>query len=273
MKSKSCPSRRWPALACLLLLPTTGLAAGGFAAGISPSKFELKAKPGQVLRDTVTILNPAAQTAEFQVRTADWRLSAGGGVEFLEDQLPEDSCRPWVRLERKTVQIRAQGQKKYRFEVHVPEGAAPGLCRFAIFIEPSEAEVARMADGRISLPVVGRYAVITYVAIGDAAAQVTYLGATAVFDRDRRLPALKLKNTGNNYDRAFGQIMATDSRGERFALIPSSFPLLPGRTDAIRLTPESRDSGPGTAELAYPLTLKGRIEIGGETIRVDEVLR
>jgi hypothetical protein len=184
-----------------LLLPAVGFTAG-FAAGVSPSKFELAAKPGEVLRDTVTIFNPTNEAAEFQLSTAEWRLNDASGVEFIEDQLVDGSCRPWVRLERKTVQVRAGEQKNYRFEVHVPADAAPGLCRFAILIQPSAAAEVRMANDQISLPIVGRYAVITYVTIGDAQAAIEYLGMGAALVREQRLPTLRLQNTGNNYDRS-----------------------------------------------------------------------
>ena len=270
MKSKYRLSRCALAVAGLLL-PAVGLTAG-FAAGVSPSKFELEAKPGEVLRDTVTILNPSDEMAEFQLSTAEWRLNDESGVEFLEDQLVDGSCRPWVRLERKTVQVRAGEQKNYRFEVHVPADAAPRLCQFAILIESSEAADVRIANDQISLPIVGRYAVITYVAVGDAQAAIDYLGMGTALVRDQRLPTLRLQNTGNNYDRAFGQVTATDARGSRAVLIPSTFPILPGRTEEILLSPETNATGAAPVALSYPLTLKGQIEVGGETIRIDEIL-
>ena len=109
---------------------TAGVAvahAQGFSAGISPSKFELRAQPGEILRDTVTILNPGTDPADYVLKTADWRLSDTGSVEFIEETLLDSSCRPWVRLERRTVRINPGAQRNYRFEVHVPDDAPPGL--------------------------------------------------------------------------------------------------------------------------------------------------
>jgi hypothetical protein len=48
--------------------------------------------------------------------------------------------------------------------------------------------------------------------------------------------------------------------------------VLPGRTEEILLAPEVNPAGAEPVALSYPLTLKGQIEIGGETIRIDEVL-
>jgi hypothetical protein len=268
MKSSYCLSP------CLLLVAGASLApaafAAGFAAGISPSKFELRAAPGEVLRDTITIVNPADGPADYHLRTADWYLNDASGIEFIEDALAEGSCRPWVRLERRTLQLRPGEQKKYRFEVHVPADAPPGLCRFAILIEPAEAISARLGDSGVSFPVVGRYAVVTYVTIGDAQADIEYLGTGAQLVNEQHLPTLKLRNTGKTYDRAFGQVLATDSENQRVMLIPSSFPVLPERTEEILLTPETGPDGASQIRFVYPLTLSGRIEIGGETLRIEE---
>jgi hypothetical protein len=255
-----------------VILPTASLGAG-FAAGISPSKFELRAKPGEVLRDTITITNPASTPSDYQLRTADWRLNDERGVEFVEDTLIDGSCRPWVRLERRVLQVRPGEQKRYRFEVHVPAEAPVGLCRFAILIEPVEPAIVRVGDSEMSFPVVGRFAVITYVTIGDARADVEYLGlGAAQIVNEQHLPTLKLRNTGNTYDRAFGQIIATDGSNRRVALIPSDFPVLPGRTEEILLSPETPPEGQEPVRFVYPLALSGSIEIGGETLRVLAVL-
>ena len=188
-------------------------------------------------------------------------------------QLVDGSCRPWVRLARKTVQVRAGEQKNYRFEVHVPADAAPRLCQFAILIEFSEAADVRIANDQISLLIVGRYAVITYVAVGDAQAAIDYLGMGTALVREQRLPTLRLQNTGNNYDRAFGQVTATDARGSSCRVDSVDLPDLarPHRGDPAFTRNPTRPVQ-HRSRCLYPLTLKGQIEVGGETIRIDEIL-
>ena len=274
MSSKLCLS--------LLLLPALALAiaievlAQGFAAGISPSRFELEAEPGTVIRDTVTILNPGEADAEYLFRTVDWELDDASGIQYIEDTLAEGSCRPWVRLERRNVTVRARASMNYRFEVHVPADAQPGLCRFAILIEPAEAYTARIGDGEVSLPIVGRYAVISYVTIGDAAAVIENLGLSRIDSNGLQVPAITVRNTGTAHDRATGQITAVDATGTRFSLVPSSFPVLPGRTEKLAFLPETDTAGrsPLTLErqLQYPVRLNGRIEIGGQSIEVDATI-
>jgi hypothetical protein len=255
------------------LAAAPGTLAQGFAAAISPSRFELRAQPGEILRESITVLNPAELPADYLFRTIDWQLDEASGVEYLEDVLAADSCRPWVALERRTVTIRNGDSRNYRFEVHVPADAKPGLCRFAILIEPAAASAARVGDGQVALPVVGRYAVITYVTIGDAAAEIEYLGLSKVDNNGLQLPAITVRNSGSAHDRAFGQITAEDAAGRRFSLIPSTFPVLPGRTETLALAAETDRAGssPITLEnqLQFPVRLRGSIEIGGQTIEID----
>jgi len=80
-------------------------AAAGFSAGIAPSRFELRGRPGQVIRDTVVVMNAGQQPAGYRFHTADWTFGDDGGLEYIEDRLAQDSCRPWVRLERKEIRI------------------------------------------------------------------------------------------------------------------------------------------------------------------------
>lgn len=262
-----------PGLIAVMLTMLSGTAvAQGFSAGIAPSKFELAAKPGDVIRDTVLIMNAGNKSAGFSLRTSDWDITDNQGLEYSEDDLTEGSCRPWVRLERRDLTIRPSGQKRYRFEIHVPEDAPVGLCKFALLIEPAAPAVATLSgDQPISFPVLGRYAVIVYVTIGDAKANIEYEGLGRGEMSGLSLPALKLHNSGNTYDRVFGRISATDAAGERFVLIPSTFPVLPDHSEEILLVPEAAENGQA-AEVAmqYPLQLKGTFEIGGQQFSVEE---
>jgi hypothetical protein len=73
--------------------------AEGFAALVSPPRFELAAKPGETVRQVLQLSNRGAMPAQYRIHTADWLLSSDFGVTFL-DALQADSCRPWVSLER-----------------------------------------------------------------------------------------------------------------------------------------------------------------------------
>ena len=147
--------------------------AQGFAALVSPPRFELAAKPGKTLRSVIEVSNRSTAPARYLIHTADWTLSPDFSVNFHDDLQP-GSCRPWVAIERPEVVVPGGGTLRYRFEVTVPADAPAGECRFAVMIEGAEPSIARSKG--LDLPVTGRIGVIVYVAIGDGAPDLELLG-------------------------------------------------------------------------------------------------
>jgi len=154
----------------------------------------------------------------------------------------------------------------------VPEGTGTGLCKFAMLIEPAEAAIASTGgDSPIRFPVVGRYAVIVYVTIGEAMPIIEYAGLGRGEMRGLTLPTLRLHNHGTTYDRVFGRINATDAAGNRHVLIASTFPVLPNRSEEILLVPEEAENGrTDKVRMTYPLQLEGTFEIGGQRFSIAE---
>ena len=135
-----------------VVLPA-GARAQGFAALVSPPRFELAAKPGKTLRSVIQVSNRSTAPGRYLIHTADWRLSPDFSVSF-QDELQPDSCRPWVAIERPEVTVPGGGTLRYRFEVSVPADAPPGECRFAVMLEGAEPSIAR--SNGVEFPVTGR---------------------------------------------------------------------------------------------------------------------
>jgi hypothetical protein len=83
----------------LVLLPGHA-AAQGFAAYVSPPRFEIGIEPGQRSRQVVEIQHVGRQEGAYRFYTADWTLAADYSVNF-QTELAPNSCRPWVAIERK----------------------------------------------------------------------------------------------------------------------------------------------------------------------------
>jgi hypothetical protein len=236
-------------------LPVAG--AQGFAAVVSPPRFEIAAKPGERIRQVVEISNAAPAAARYQLRTADWQIDTAAGLSF-SDELAADSCRPWVAIERREIEVPGNGSYRYRFEVQPPADAPSGECRFALMIEGDE-QTVRTESG-MQVPISGRIAVIVYVAVGDAAPSLQVAEAMVADVNGRSLPVLEVSNSGNAHGRVAGFLTATDANGRRVDLSPSTLPILPGDTRRIALSPDDGPEGP--VELAYPLAVKGTLELG-----------
>ena len=96
-------------------------AAQGFAAYISPPRFELQPVPGETLRQVVEIQHVGREKGNYRIYTNDWVFNADNSVTF-SDALAADSCRPWVAIERRELAIEPGARYRYRFEITPPAG-------------------------------------------------------------------------------------------------------------------------------------------------------
>jgi hypothetical protein len=240
-------------------------AADGFAAIVSPPRFELQAKAGATVRQSLDVTNRAAEVAHFHIHSADFDLTAQYGVVFHDDLQP-GSCRPWVALERSDVTLPGGGTIRYRFEVAVPAGTPAGECRFAMLIESADDAVAQA--GKVRLPIAGRIGVIVYVAIGDAAPNLEVFGPHVVTINGKRVPALRVHNRGNAHGRVTGFLSGKDATGAKYDFTPSDFPILPNEDRDVYFLPSLPNNDSPT--LTFPVTVRGKLEWTGGTLPVDE---
>ena len=242
--------------------------ADGFAALVSPPRFEIAGKPGATLRQVLELTNRSTTPARFRIHTADFVLGADYGATFHDELLP-DSCRPWVAIERPLAALPAGGTIRYRFEVQVPPDTPAGECRFAIMIEADEPSVAQA--GAIQLPIVGRIGVIVYVSVGDAAPQIEVFGPQVITMNGRQLPALRVHNSGNAHARMSGFLTGKDAAGRKYDFTPSDLPILPGEVREVFLTPStSTDPSP---TLTFPVTVQGTLEWADQKTGLDELFK
>lgn len=247
-------------------LSLAGLARGqGFAALVSPPRFELAAKPGKTLRGVIEISNRSTTPGKYVVHTADWDLSPDFSVTFHDDLQP-GSCRPWVAIERPEIVVPGAGIMRYRFEVSVPAEAARGECRFAVMIEGAEPSVARSQG--LDVPVTGRIGVIVYVVVGNASAELELLGPEVALLNGRRVPALRVHNRGDAHGRVSGFLTGTDAKGVSYDFTPSDFPILPHEERQILLTPSTASDDHPT--LTFPVVVKGTLEWGGHRADINQ---
>ncbi len=255
-------------LALLGSLSSPAANAGGeFAVLVSPPRFEASVKTGATYRDIIEITNVGNSAGRYNLRTSDWELDAQGQATF-RNHLASDSCRPWVAIERKSIEVKPRGKYRYRFQVDVPKGTPAGECRFAIMIE---GEPQTPDPGR-PLQVAGSIGVIVYVAHGGAAPSFSVTGTARVKAVGAELPALEVTNSGLAHGRLEGIIDAIDANGARVSLYPSSLPVLAGQKRLLALTPASESDGAPLPSIAYPITLQGKADFSGQRMIVDGIV-
>lgn len=258
--------RMLPVLLCSIgAVLSNSVRAQGFAAMVSPPRFELSAKPGKTLRGVIEVSNRSSATSRFLIHTADWTLGRDFSVSFQDDLQP-DSCRPWVAIERPQVEVPGGGTLHYRFEVTVPADAPAGECRFAVMIEGDEPSIARAQS--LSMPISGRIGVIVYVAVGDGKPDMEILGPQITTLNGQQVPTLRIHNGGTAHGRVSGFLTGTDAKGVSYDFTPSDFPILPHEEREVFLTPSTAAEDHPT--LTFPVTVKGTLEWGDQKTELNQ---
>jgi hypothetical protein len=239
--------------------------AQGFAAMVSPPRFELAAQPGKTLRSVIEVSNRSTAPSRYLMHTADWNFAPDFSVSFHDDLQP-DSCRPWVAIERPEVVVPGGGTLRYRFEVNVPADAPAGECRFAVMIEGAEPSIARSKG--LDMPVTGRIGVIVYLTIGDGAPTLELLGPKISTLNGQQIPTLRVHNSGTAHGRMTGFLTGKDAKGISYDFTPSDFPILPHEEREVFLTPSTATDDHPT--LTFPVTVKGTLEWGNQKTELNE---
>lgn len=264
---KRSPSNH-PLLALPALLMLVALApaarAQGFAAYISPPRFEIQTQAGESLREVVEIQHVGREKGSYRLYTNDWTMTPDNGVTFT-DALAPDSCRPWVAIERRELTLEPGARYRYRFQIEVPPGTAPRECRFALMVEGlNPAEV----KGALNFPVGGRIGVIVYARIGNAKPNLVIAGQQVTATNGQPTATLDIQNTGNATGRLEGFLDATDANGQTVELSPADLPILPGDTRRIALNPVAEEGKP-PPQLRLPLQVKGQLEWDDKRLPVE----
>ncbi len=272
MKTSSAPSSQFKLAAffsllvsCLLIDPTAE-AGQGFLASISPARLELKSEPGKVVRGALTIENMGREPANYLVRSSEWDYTEAGQSLF-SDNLKNQSCRPWLRLERRKISVQPRAKRNFRYEFHVPAGTPAQECRLAVLIEGEDLGGVAQAGGGLALPVKGRMAVIIYLSVGNVKPALSFTGPVASGGS-----ALRFANSGNATGRVVGLMRGKDAANNDFDVSVSKQPILPGQRRSLALA----FSQPGTRKTAtptYPVTVSGDLFWQYGTIPVKTVLQ
>ena len=238
----------------------------GFAALVSPPRFELTTQAGKTLRSVVEVSNRSTAPARYLVHTADWTFSADFSVNFHEDLQP-GSCRPWVAIERPEIVVPGGGTLRYRFEVSVPANAPAGECRFAVMIEGAEPSIARSQG--LDMPVTGRIGVIVYLTIGEGTPELEVFGPKIATLNGQQIPTLRVHNSGTAHGRMTGFLTGKDAKGISYDFTPSDFPILPHEEREVFLTPSTATDDHPT--LTFPVTVKGTLEWGKRKTELNQL--
>jgi hypothetical protein len=232
-------------------------AAAQFSLAVSPPRFELSVKPGERVRDVLELTHSNSSTGSYTMKTADWTFRPDASVVFSDELLP-GSCRPWVAIERREVNISPERPYRFRFEVAPPADTPPMECRFAILIEGKQTA----AVTGMPLALGARIGVIVYVAVGDVAPVLELVGSSVQTVDGRPTPMVRIRNSGTAHGRLAGFLDGTDATGVKLEFQASTTPILAGETRDIALVATRPGDVATSVAVHFPITISGKLEWG-----------
>lgn len=263
----------WLVLCLLVFNSSYAQQSKGFSGGVTPARFELSSKPGKIIRKTLTIYNFGNRKEEYKIQTNDWQFSVTGALSF-DQKLAKNSCRRWVKLERHVVQILPGklSARPFRFEVHIPVDVKPQECRFAIMVESlAEPFDNKIAGGAVSLPTVGKIAVIVYLNIGKVKPDLVINSIKTKQINGFVTPVFKIRNNGKAHDRLSSEIVAIDAIGKKIPVSIATSPILPGQTRDMVLNFET-EYLQNNKKISYPLQIKGKLYSKHKIFKIEQLI-
>lgn len=235
--------------------------AQGFAAYVTPPRFELRVQPGTTLRQVFELQQVGTTRGQYRIYTNDWVFQPDQSVEF-GDALAPESCRPWVAIERRELTVEPGARYRYRFEITPPPDTPARECRFAIMVEGRDPTVGG------NVQAAGRIGIVVYAAVGDAAPRLELADTRVETLNGQATPVLLVRNTGNAHGRLGGFVEGTDDAGQRIEFGPADLPILPGETRRVPLVAlgEGKQAAP---TVRFPVRIQGKLEWGRNTLALD----
>lgn len=93
---------------------------------VSPPSFELSAKPGDVLKNTIRIENLSSADIHLRVRPQSFTAYGEGGQVALNEEDTNFSIIKWLKFENDELTIKAKEAGFFNFILEIPLSAEPG---------------------------------------------------------------------------------------------------------------------------------------------------
>src|SRR3989344_4963743 len=112
----------------VIMLPNSGQAQelGQAKVSISPTLFELTAKPGDILENTMKVINTSEIVQSYEMEIKSFIGNELGQAKITASDDPEYALRGWVKITPEKFTLAAKQTQVVKFIISVPEDAEPG---------------------------------------------------------------------------------------------------------------------------------------------------
>jgi hypothetical protein len=231
-------------------------------------RVELKAAPGGMTTQAISVSNTGNEPVRVRATISDWHLSRDGAPQFVESSDTRYSASAWMRIAPPEQVIDVGKNATVRFTLTVPTDAQPAGYRSSILFEfgPASGDlVARRHDVLVK----SRIGTLIYANVGEPApaVELTDLHTRITPDQPTHIIAV-LKNTSRRTVRTRGTLTLYDKSGAAVSqsIVPD-VPVLPESEREVAIPAINADK-PSPPAGDYRVEIK--IDIGMPALLVGE---
>ena len=222
-----------------IILCMFSLVRGQTSLSISPLQAELKISPGKNKKTSILIGNDSYNPVRINVKVESWYLDGKGNPIFNGSQSVPFSCRDWIEVESKPVEIGPRQNKEVSFKVTVPKGTSPGHYWAAVsFVPQVEDESEHQGDGML---IQQRIISGIFVKVGKFKSAGTILDILPSPEDQQSELVINYENSGRSYFFSSGQIEIKNPAGKKIlkAELPGEL-VLPQSQREVRVSLDER---------------------------------
>ena len=198
---------------------------------LSPVSKNYEVKPGEVLKDSLTVLNDGQTSYEFTVYATPYSVVNEVYDPSFTDNLPRADAYTWVQFEKTTYYAEPRQTIEIPYTVQVKADAMPGGHYGAIFVETKPGENEQLARKK-------RVGAILYATVEGDVIRKGQVESTAIPWFQTRPPlraTADISNDGNTDFQTKATYEVKDIFGRVLYAAEQSFAVLPETTRRIEL--------------------------------------
>lgn len=208
--------------------------------GISPTRLNLSADPGQTVNGKFMIINPGNVAVDYKIYVQDFRIR---NEDYEKDyEVAEGAVSPvdWFSVPSGTLRLAPNDRKEFDYQIAVPKDAVPRGYYAVIFAETADTDANTTGVNRRK-----RVGSLVYLKVQGGAVEK---GSVASFTADRWQQdrpiktTLRIQNEGNVHFDLSGDVRLKDVFGRTVAKTELSSVVMPGTIR--KLTPELKLNQP-----------------------------
>ncbi|MDO8650505.1 MAG: hypothetical protein Q7K33_04350 [Candidatus Berkelbacteria bacterium] len=201
----------------VIMLPNSGQAQelGQAKVSISPTLFELTAKPGDILENTMKVINTSEIVQSYEMEIKSFIGNELGQAKITASDDPEYALRGWVKITPEKFTLAAKQTQVVKFVISVPEDAEPGGQYGSILASLVDNSTVT-GTGAITKPKVGT---LVLVAVAGDITYSAYIKEFSVAKKRFERPPVefrtKIHNSSSVHIKPKGFITLTDIFGRK----------------------------------------------------------